>query len=96
MQGVVLCADVKVAEREGTVAIVEEAILKMAEVDVLWSGCHDEGDASRQLSWQEVDAVRAVMDVEERQRHNRGRWGGNDRVDAEVDAGKPHVHRGVG
>ena len=44
----------------------------------------------------EVDAVRAVVDVEERRRRNRGRQGGNGRVDAEVDAIKPPVRRGVG
>jgi hypothetical protein len=38
MQGVVLCADVKVAEREGIVAIVEEAMLKMAKADVVVVG----------------------------------------------------------
>jgi hypothetical protein len=38
MQGVVLCADVKVAKREGTVAIVEEAMLKMAEANVFVVG----------------------------------------------------------
>jgi len=31
----------------------------------------------------EVNTVRAVVDVEERQGHNRGRRGGNGRVDAE-------------
>jgi hypothetical protein len=28
------------------------------------------------------------VDIEERRRHNRGRQGGNERVDAEVDAVK--------
>jgi hypothetical protein len=42
----------------------------------------------------EVDAVRAIVDVEERQRCNRGRRGGNGRVDAEVDAVKPPKRRG--
>jgi hypothetical protein len=42
----------------------------------------------------EVDAVRAVVDVEERRRCNRGRRGGNGRVDAEVDAVKPPERRG--
>ena len=37
----------------------------------------------------EVDAIKAVVDVEERRRRNRGRLGGNGRVDAEVDAVKP-------
>ena len=36
-----------------------------------------------------VDAVRAVVDVEERRRRNRGRQGRNEKVDAEVDAVKP-------
>ena len=35
-----------------------------------------------------VDAVRAVVDIEERR-------GGNRRVDAKVDAVKPHVRRGA-
>jgi len=37
----------------------------------------------------EVDAVKDIIDVEERQRRNRGKRGGNGRVDAEVDAVKP-------
>jgi len=49
---------------------------------------HGRGDA-------EVDAVRAVVDIEERRRHNRGRWGGNGRVDAQVDAAKPPERRGT-
>jgi len=35
---VALCADVEVAEREGAVAVVEETVLKMAEVDVVVVG----------------------------------------------------------
>ena len=35
---VALCADVEVAEREGAVAVVEETMLKMAEVDVVVVG----------------------------------------------------------
>ena len=40
-KAVSLCADVEVAEREGAIAVVEEAILKMAEVDVVvvWLPC---------------------------------------------------------
>ena len=40
-KAVALCADVEVAEREGAIAVVEEAILKMAEVDVVvvWLPC---------------------------------------------------------
>jgi hypothetical protein len=38
MQGVVLCADVKVAERERIVAIVEKAMLKIAEANVVVIG----------------------------------------------------------
>ena len=34
-KAIALYADVEVAEREGTVAMVEEAVLKMAEVDVV-------------------------------------------------------------
>jgi len=60
----------------------------------------DDGDASRQSSWKggdaEVNAVKAVVDVEERRRRSRGRRGRNGRVDAEVDAVKPPVRRGVG
>ena len=35
---VALCADVEVAKRKGTVAVVEEAVLKMAEVDIVVVG----------------------------------------------------------
>lgn len=59
----------------------------------------DDGDASRQSSWKggdaEVDAVRAVEDVGEKRRCNRGRRDGNGRVDAEVDAVKPPEPRRV-
>ena len=34
-KAVALCADVEIAEREGAIAVVEEAVLKMAEVDVV-------------------------------------------------------------
>ena len=34
----------------------------------------------------EVDTVKAIVDIEERRRRNRGRQGTNGRVDAEVDA----------
>ena len=44
----------------------------------------------------EVNAVKAVVDVEERRRRSRGRRGRNGKVDAEVDAVKPPVRRGVG
>ena len=37
-KAVALCADVEVAEREGAIAVVEEAVLKMAEVDVVVVG----------------------------------------------------------
>jgi len=43
----------------------------------------------------EVDAIGAVVDVEERRRRNRGRQGRNGSVDAEVDVVKPPEHRGV-
>jgi hypothetical protein len=43
----------------------------------------------------EVDAVRAVIDVEERRRHNRGRRCRSGRVDAEVDAVKPPERQGA-
>lgn len=43
----------------------------------------------------EVDAVRAVEDVDEKRRCNRGRRDGNGRVDAEVDAVKPPGPRRV-
>jgi hypothetical protein len=36
----------------------------------------------------EVHTVRAAKDEGERRRCNRGRWGGNMRVDADVDAVK--------
>ena len=61
---VALCADVEVAKRKGAVAMVEEAVLKMAEVDVVVVGCvsmelqahkgrhGNDGDASRQSSWE--------------------------------------------
>ena len=44
----------------------------------------------------EVDAVKAVVDVEERRRRSQGRRGRNGRVDVEVDAVKSPVRRGVG
>ena len=65
-KGVALCPDVEVAEREDAVAVVEEVVLKMAEVDVVVVGCRvdelqvhkgrhdDDGDASRQSSWEEA------------------------------------------
>ena len=34
-KGVALCPDVEVAEREGAIAMDEEAVLKMAKVDVV-------------------------------------------------------------
>ena len=34
-KAVALCADVEVAERDGAIAVVEEAVRKMAEVDVV-------------------------------------------------------------
>ena len=34
-KAVALCADVEVAEREGAVAMVEDVVLRMAEVDVV-------------------------------------------------------------
>jgi hypothetical protein len=40
-----------------------------------------------------VDAVKVVVDIEERRRHNRGRRNGNGRVDAKVDAVKPSEPR---
>ena len=42
----------------------------------------------------EVDAIRVVVDVDERRR-NRGRQGRNGRVDAKVDAVKPPEHQGA-
>ena len=49
-KAVALCADVEVAEREGAIAVVKEAMLKMAEVDVVvvglayrWSCRHTRG-----------------------------------------------------
>jgi len=43
----------------------------------------------------EVDEVRTIIDVEERQRINRARRGGNGRVDAKVDAVKPPERQGT-
>jgi len=42
-----------------------------------------------------VDAVKVVIDIEERQWRNQGRRGGNRRVDTEVDAVKPPERRGA-
>jgi len=47
-KAVALCADVEVAERNGTVAVVEEAVLKMAEVDVVVVGLRVDGAAGAQ------------------------------------------------
>jgi hypothetical protein len=58
--------------------------------DVLMQVVVEGGDA-------EVDAVRAVEDVDESRRCNLGRRGGNGRVDVEVDAVKPRgPRRGLG
>jgi len=37
-KAVALCADVEVGEHKGTVAVVEEAVLKMAEVNIVVVG----------------------------------------------------------
>ena len=47
-RAVALCADVEVAERNGTVAVVKEAVLKMAEVDVVVVGLRVDGAADAQ------------------------------------------------
>jgi len=47
-KAVALCADVEVAERKGTIAVVEEAVLKMAEVDVVVVGLRVDGAAGTQ------------------------------------------------
>jgi hypothetical protein len=47
MQGVALCADVEVAERESVVAVVEEAVRKMAEADVVVVGLPCRGSCRR-------------------------------------------------
>jgi hypothetical protein len=102
-KAVALCADVDVAKSEGIVAVVEEAMLKMAEVDIVvvrllcrWSYRRIRGAmvmTETRPSWErgdaKVGAVRAVVDIEERRRHNRGKRSGNGRVDAEVDTVKP-------
>ena len=44
-KAVALCANVEVAERKGAVAVVEEAMLKMAEVDVVVVGLRVDGAA---------------------------------------------------
>jgi len=45
---VALSANVEVAEHKGTIAVVEEAMLKMAEVDVVVVGLHVDGAAGTQ------------------------------------------------
>ena len=47
-KAVALCADVEVAEHKGAVVMVEEAMLKMAEVDVVMVGLRVDGAASTQ------------------------------------------------
>jgi len=47
-KAVVLCADVEVAERKSAVVVVEEAVLKMAEVDVVVVGLRVDGAAGTQ------------------------------------------------
>jgi len=85
--------------------VVEEAVPRMVEVDVVvvglpcrWSCRHTRGamvmtgtrrGSRRGRGDVEVDTVRAVVDIEEGRRCKRGRQGGNRRVD-EVDAVKPH------
>jgi len=47
-KAVALCADVEVAERKDAVAVVEEVVLKMAEVDVVLIGLRVDGAARTQ------------------------------------------------
>ena len=47
-KAVALCADVEVAERKGAVAVVEEVVLKMAEVDIVMVGLRVDGAAGTQ------------------------------------------------
>jgi len=47
-KAVALCTDVEVAKRKGAVAVVEEAMLKMAEVDIVVIGLHVDGAAGTQ------------------------------------------------
>lgn len=49
---IALCADVEVAEQKGVVAVVEDVMLEIADVDVGGSGCHVDGTAGAQgLPW---------------------------------------------
>ena len=51
-KAVALCADVEVAERKGAVAVVEEVVLKMAEVDVVVVGlCVDGATGTQKAPW---------------------------------------------
>jgi hypothetical protein len=47
-KAVALSANVEVAERKGTIVVVEEAVLKMAEVDVVVVGLRVDGAADIQ------------------------------------------------
>ena len=47
-KAVALSANVEVAERKGTIAVVEEVVLKMAEVDVVVVGLRVDGAAGTQ------------------------------------------------
>ena len=47
-KAVALSANVEVAECKGTIAVVEEAVLKMAEVDVVVVGLRVDGVAGTQ------------------------------------------------
>ena len=64
-KAVALCADVEVAEREGAIAVVEEAVLKMAEVDVVVVGLP--------CRWSCRRARGAMMMTETRRGSRRGR-----------------------
>ena len=64
-KAVALCADVEVAEREGAIAVVEEAVLKMAEVDVVV--------VELPCRWSYRRARGAMMMTETRRGSRRGR-----------------------
>ena len=109
-KAIALYADVEVAERKGAVAMVEETVLKMTEVNVVvvrlscsWSCRCTRGAMVMTKTRRGSRRGRGRCQSRRNQGHrrctrkatNQGRRGRNGRVDAEVDAAKPPECRGA-